>query len=83
MNGEEVQLIPVPVAHTDGDTLVRFQVADVLTPGDYFRSLGYPNIDRNNGGTLKGMLEGINATIERAGPNSKVIPGHGAVTDRA
>ncbi len=83
MNGEDVHLIPVPVAHTDGDTLVRFQVADVLMPGDYFRSLGYPNIDRNNGGTLKGMLEGLNATIELAGPNTKVIPGHGAVTDRA
>ena len=83
INGEDVQLIPVPVAHTDGDTLVRFSVADVLMPGDYFRSLGYPNIDRANGGSLKGMLEGINATIELAGPNTKVIPGHGAVTDRA
>ncbi len=83
MNGEDVQLIPVPVAHTDGDTLVRFAVADVLMPGDYFRSLGYPNIDRNNGGSLKGMLEGIDATIALAGPNTKVVPGHGAVTDRA
>ena len=83
INGEDVQLIPVPLAHTDGDTMVRFPVADVLMTGDFFRSSGYPNIDRNNGGTLKGTLEGLNAAISAIGPNAKVIPGHGAVTDRA
>ena len=83
MNGEEVEAIPVPLAHTDGDTLVRFPVSDVLMTGDYFRSLGYPNIDRANGGSLKGMLEGLGFTIGLTGPNTKVIPGHGAVTDRA
>ena len=83
MNGEDIQVIPVPAAHTDGDTLVRFPVADVLMTGDFFRSLGYPYIDRGNGGSMKGMLAGLNATIELAGPNTKVIPGHGAVTDRA
>ena len=82
MNGEDVELIAVPVAHTDGDTLVRFPVADVLMTGDYFRSVGYPNIDRANGGTLKGLLEGLNTTIELAGPNTRVLPGHGAITDR-
>src|SRR3954451_12084363 len=46
MNGEEVQLIAVPVAHTDGDTMVRFANADVIMTGDFYRSLGYPNIDR-------------------------------------
>jgi cyclase len=83
MNGEAVQLIPVPVAHTDGDTMVRFPGVDVLMTGDFFRSVGYPNIDRANGGSLKGMLDGLNAVINAAGPNTKVIPGHGPVTDRA
>jgi cyclase len=83
MNGEEIQLIPVPRAHTDGDTLVRFSVADVIMPGDYFRSLGYPNIDRANGGPLEGMIDGLGTTIDFTGPNTKVVPGHGAVTDRA
>ena len=46
MNGEEVQLIPIRSAHTDGDTLVRFPGLDVMMTGDYYRSLGYPNIDR-------------------------------------
>ena len=82
MNGEVIQLIPVRVAHTDGDTLVRFTTANVLMTGDYFRSVGYPNIDRNNGGSLKGMIEGLNLTIQNAGPDTKVIPGHGPITDR-
>lgn len=82
MNGEDVQLIPIRSAHTDGDTLVRFPGLDILMTGDYYRSLGYPNIDRNNGGSLNGMLEGLGTTIGFAGPNTKIIPGHGATVDR-
>jgi cyclase len=82
MNGEDVQLIPIRVAHTDGDTLVRFPGLDILMTGDYYRSVGYPNIDRANGGTLNGMLEGLGTTIGLAGPNTKIIPGHGAMVDR-
>jgi glyoxylase-like metal-dependent hydrolase (beta-lactamase superfamily II) len=81
LNGEEVQLIPVPLAHTNGDTMVRFAGADVIMTGDFYRSAGYPNIDRANGGSLKGMLEGFNAIIERAGPATKIIPGHGEIVD--
>jgi glyoxylase-like metal-dependent hydrolase (beta-lactamase superfamily II) len=83
MDGEEVQIIPLPPSHTDGDTAVRFPAADVLSTGDVFRSIGFPNIDRANGGTLKGMLESMNTFIELAGPNTKVAPGHGDVTNRA
>lgn len=83
MNGEDVEAIPIRSAHTDGDTLVRFVKNDVLMTGDYFRSLGYPNIDRPNGGTLQGMLDGLAQTIALCGPNTKVIPGHGATVDRA
>jgi glyoxylase-like metal-dependent hydrolase (beta-lactamase superfamily II) len=50
--------------------------------GDYFRSTGYPFVDRNNGGTLAGLLAGLDDTIKRAGPNTKVIPGHGPIVDR-
>lgn len=82
MNGEDVDLFPIPRAHTDGDTLVRFKNADVLMTGDYYRSVGYPNIDRANGGSLSGMLEGLGVTIGLAGPNTKIIPGHGPTVDR-
>jgi len=83
MNGEDIQLIPVPAAHTDGDTMVFFPGQDVLMMGDYFRSVGYPNIDRANGGSLKGMIDGLQAAIDLAKPTTKVVPGHGAITDRA
>ena len=83
LNGEDVEAIPIRAAHTDGDTLVRFVKADVLMTGDYYRSLGYPNIDRANGGTLQGMIDGLAQTIALAGPNTKVIPGHGTTVDRA
>jgi cyclase len=81
MNGEEVRLIAVPAAHTDGDTMIHFVKADVLMTGDFYRSAGYPNIDRNNGGTLKGMIEGFDAIVSLAGPNTRIVPGHGAVVD--
>jgi len=82
MNGEVIELIPIRNAHTDGDTLVHFVNHDILMTGDYFRSLGYPNIDRANGGSLNGMLDGLALTIAMAGPNTKIIPGHGATVDR-
>jgi len=83
MNGEQVQLIPIPSAHTDGDTLVKFVNADVIMTGDFYRSTGYPNIDRANGGSLPGMLAGLNKIIELAGPSTKILPGHGAIVDKA
>jgi cyclase len=83
VNGEDVQLIPIRAAHTDGDTLVRFPKHDVLAVGDYYRSVGYPFIDVFNGGTLEGLLAGLNETISLAGPKTKIVPGHGPIVDRA
>jgi hypothetical protein len=51
--------------------------------GDYVRTLGYPNIDRANGGSLKGMLAGIDTAIKLCNEQTKVVPGHGEITDRA
>jgi glyoxylase-like metal-dependent hydrolase (beta-lactamase superfamily II) len=81
MNGEAIQLIPVPLAHTDGDTMVYFPNADVLMTGDFYRSVGYPNIDRNSGGSLKGMIEGLNAVVALAKPTTRIVPGHGPIVD--
>ena len=82
MNGENVHLIPVPRAHTDGDTMVYFPGVDVIMTGDFYRSIQYPNIDRNNGGSLNGMLDGLGRVIGMAGPHTKIIPGHGPTVDR-
>jgi cyclase len=81
-DGEEVRLIPIRRAHTDGDTLVRFVNNDVIMTGDFYRSLGYPNIDRANGGSLNGMLTGLGQIVAMAGPNTKIIPGHGVIVDK-
>ncbi|MET0280234.1 MAG: MBL fold metallo-hydrolase [Steroidobacteraceae bacterium] len=82
MNGEDVQLIPIRAAHTDGDTLIYFPTVDVLATGDYFRTEGYPRVDRRGGGSLAGLLAGLGETIGKAGPKTRVVPGHGPITDR-
>jgi cyclase len=82
LNGEMVDLIPVRAAHTGGDTMIRFENADVILIGDFYRNYGYPFIDTNNGGTLKGALEALEATMKLAGPNTRLIPGHGTIINR-
>ncbi len=82
MDGEDVELVPIPRAHTDGDTLVRFPKNNAIMTGDFFRSVGYPNIDRANGGSLNGMIEGLTYVTTIAGPDTKIIPGHGPIVDR-
>ena len=70
------------VTVTDGDTLVRFPKTDVIMTGDFYRSLGYPNIDRANGGSLNGLEAGLARVISLCGPNTRVVPGHGPIVDR-
>jgi len=82
MNGETVELIPVRAAHTGGDTIVRFVNADVIMIGDFYRNFGYPFIDTNNGGSLKGALDGLDLTMKIAGPNTRLVPGHGTYISR-
>jgi len=82
MNNEVVHFIPIRAAHTSGDTNIKFENANVLFIGDFYRNYGYPFIDLNNGGTLKGMLEGLDATMKSADANTKLIPGHGTIIKR-
>jgi len=77
MNGETIDLIPVRAAHTGGDTIIRFENANVIMIGDFYRNYGYPFIDRASGGTLNGMLEGCDQLMQIAGPDTTLIPGHG------
>jgi cyclase len=83
LNGGTVRTIPVPPAHTDGDSYIHFVEADVLHLGDVFRTVGYPYIDLANGGTLQGTLDALGVAIGMAGPNTKIIPGHGTLATRA
>jgi cyclase len=88
-NGEPVMVYHVPAAHTDGDSLVLFRRSDVLSVGDLFTPDRYPLIDLANGGSVQGLLDGLNKILEIAVAGKYqeggtfVIPGHGRLCDEA
>jgi len=77
VNGEDVRATLSPPAHTDGDVFVYFPESNVLHLGDVFRTTSYPIIDVFNGGSLRGTIAALDKAIDMAGPDTKVIPGHG------
>lgn len=77
VNGEEVRAFLAPPAHTDGDVFVYFPESDVLHLGDVFRTTSYPIMDIYNGGSLRGTIAALDKAIDMAGPDTRVIPGHG------
>lgn len=83
LNGETVTVGKLPPSHTDGDAYIHFAKADVIHTGDSFRTVGYPGVDFNNGGSVKGTVEALQALYDMAGPNTKILPGHGVVVTRA
>jgi glyoxylase-like metal-dependent hydrolase (beta-lactamase superfamily II) len=88
-NGEAVQFIHVPNAHTDGDVMVFFRKSDVLVAGDAFNTNSFPVVDVESGGSLNGVVQSLNRILDITVPEDKqeggtyVIPGHGRLTDEA
>jgi len=82
LDGEDVQVGKLPPAHTDGDSYIRLPKADVIHVGDVFRTTGYPTVDGGNGGTVKGTIQALQMIVDMAGPNTKILPGHGVVVGR-
>jgi len=88
-NGEAVQFIHVPNAHTDGDVMVFFRKSDVLVAGDAIVTTGFPVMDLERGGSLHGIVTSLNQILDITVPQDKqeggtyVIPGHGRLTDEA
>ena len=72
-----MRLLHVPRAHTDGDTIVIFDHADVIHTGDLFFHPCYPFIDIANGGHIDGMIAGVEQVLLHCGPGTRIIPGHG------
>jgi cyclase len=83
LDGEVVDFIPVPASHTGGDTVVRFQHANAIYIGDFYRNFGYPFADQANGGSIRGMITAIDMIGEIAGPDTTLITGHGTLVKRA
>jgi len=81
-DGEDLEVGKLPPAHTDGDSYIKLTKADVIHVGDVFRTTGYPIVDGPNGGTVKGTLAALQKILDLAGPNTKILPGHGVVVTR-
>ena len=88
-NGEAIVITHQPNAHTNGDSFVFFRRSDVIAAGDIYVTSGYPYIDVANGGSLQGILDGLNNLLEMAVPadrqegGTQIIPGHGRIGDEA
>jgi cyclase len=88
-DNEGVEMIHVPAAHTDGDTMVFFRRSDVISTGDIFVTNGYPIVDLDRGGNIQGVIAGLNRIVELSIPADEqeggtlIIPGHGRLCDIA
>jgi glyoxylase-like metal-dependent hydrolase (beta-lactamase superfamily II) len=82
-NDEDIRIHHVAPAHTDGDSLVHFVKSNVVHMGDVFFNGMYPFIDTGTGGSLSGMISAANRGLELTDDETKVIPGHGPLSNRA
>ena len=83
LNGDDIDVFHVPPAHTDGDALVYFKDSNVLHTGDvYFNGL-YPFIDTSSGGRINGMIAAAEEALALADDKTKIIPGHGPLSNKA
>jgi glyoxylase-like metal-dependent hydrolase (beta-lactamase superfamily II) len=83
LNGDDIQAFHVAPAHTDGDAVIRFTRANVIHMGDCFFNGRYPFIDLSSGGSFEGMIAAAERVLDLADSGTRIIPGHGAVADRA
>jgi glyoxylase-like metal-dependent hydrolase (beta-lactamase superfamily II) len=89
MNGEAIQLLHQPAAHSNGDSVMFFRRSDVVVTGDILDFTSYPVVDVKSGGTFSGVLDAINRIIDITIPQgwqeggTMVIPGNGRVADEA
>ncbi|MGA8223477.1 MAG: MBL fold metallo-hydrolase [Candidatus Acidiferrales bacterium] len=82
-NGEELSLGYIPPAHTDTDIYIRYEKANVLHMGDIWFNGFYPLIDISTGGSINGMITGSQLGLTLADAETKIVPGHGPVGDKA
>jgi cyclase len=83
LNGEEVKVFHVESGHTDGDAVIFFQKANVIHMGDLFFEGLYPYIGIYSGGSINGMIKVINQILPMIDKKTKVVPGHGPLSNKA
>jgi cyclase len=80
LNGEDIRALHFPAGHTDGDSVIYFPKSNVVHMGDDFVTYGFPFIDIDGGGSIDGMIDGVEGAIAKLPADVKVIPGHGPVS---
>ena len=83
MNGEQVLVFHVDNAHTDGDAMLYFTESNVLHTGDNYFHKRYPYIDVNSGGSIDGYIDAVKMALMVIDENTKIIPGHGDLSNKA
>lgn len=84
LNGEEVRVMSVAPAHTDGDSIIHWTKSNVIHMGDlFFHKMSYPFIDRGSGGDVRGVIAAAAKALTMADDATKIIPGHGPVASKA
>jgi cyclase len=82
LNGEDVRAVHMPHGHTDGDSVIWFTKSNVVHMGDDFFNGRFPFVDRDNGGSVRGLIVNLEKVIATIPDDAKVIPGHGALSDK-
>jgi glyoxylase-like metal-dependent hydrolase (beta-lactamase superfamily II) len=80
VNGEDIRVLHAPSGHTDGDSIVYFPKSKVAHMGDDFVTYGFPFVDLNNGGSVKGLIGALEETIASLPADVRIIPGHGPIS---
>jgi cyclase len=81
LNGEDIRALYFPAGHTDGDSVIFFPKSNVVHMGDDFVTYGFPFIDVDSGGSIDGMIDGVEKVIAQVPPDVKIIPGHGSLSN--
>ncbi len=84
LNGEEVRVIHMPAAHTDGDSIIHWTKSNIIHMGDLFMlQVSFPYVDRDSGGDVRGFVVAADKVLAIANDQTKIIPGHGAIATKA
>ncbi len=81
LNGDDIRALFVPAGHTDGDAVIFFPKANVVHMGDDFVTYGFPFIDVESGGSIDGMIDGVEKIVAQLPADVKIIPGHGPISN--
>lgn len=80
LKGEDIRALHFPAGHTDGDSVIFFPKSNVVHMGDDFVTYGFPFIDLDSGGSIDGIIDGVEKVIAQVPADVKIIPEHGQIS---